>query len=192
MLQRADEHGVVSVADQLRDAERFLRVLRVYSLERRRVPMLELPLEGELKIDARGDRERSSSRDEVINSNRSEVLVEEHASGIASFRPAEHHRIRIIGRQRGRLLVTTSSRRDGKRAQSARRRQVRKRLLMPFRQLALRASRRSRDPQMQTTADPALLASVDVVAVGAGLWPALPEGHPAAFLCGLRVSACSA
>jgi hypothetical protein len=72
----------------------------VHSLERCRVPILELPLEGELKIDARGDRERSSSRDEVINSNRSEVLVEEHASGVASFRPAEHDGIRIIGRQR--------------------------------------------------------------------------------------------
>src|SRR5688572_26795445 len=47
----------------------------------------------------------------------------------------EAYGVRVVG---GRLLVTTSSRRERKRAQSARRRQVRKRLLMPFRQLALR------------------------------------------------------
>ena len=39
---------------------------------------------------------------------------------------------------------------------------------MPFRPLALRASRRSRDPQMQTTENAVLLASVDLVTV----WPA--------------------
>jgi len=92
MLERTDEHGVVSVADQVRDAERLLRVLGMNALERRRVPILELPLEGELKIDARGDRERSSSRDEIINRNRAEVLLEERARGIAGFRSAEHHK----------------------------------------------------------------------------------------------------
>jgi hypothetical protein len=61
---------------------------------------------------------------------------------------------------------------------------------MPFRQLALRASRRPRDPQMQATQDLRLFASVDHVTV----WrrPALPGGHHAAFLSGLSVSAFSA
>jgi hypothetical protein len=55
------------------------------------------------------------------------------------------------------------------RAQSARRRQVRKRLLMPFRRLALRASRRSRDPRMQATHDPRSGSS----------WPRINTDRPA-------------